>query len=735
LIFFPTQNFNLFFWEELFLKKDFLVEVGVEELPVEYLKSALEQLKKLFLNLLISERFFTPQEKENIKVYATPRRLVVLIKNLPEKQKKEDIFIKGPPVKIAFTEEDKVSLAGQKFAERCEVKEEDLLVGPYEGEEKYYPLRKISLKKAKETNKYVFAVKEKEQKEAREILAKFLPELLMKIKFPKLMRWEGRSLKFARPIRWILALLNEEIVQFQVGSILSSRFSYGHRFLSPPEKISISSPQQYFSQLRKNFVIVDPTERKEIIKKLLVKEGKKIKANVLLNEDLLETVVFLTEYPSVLLGHFEEKYLSLPREVVITCLQEYQQFFPLTGPTGDLKPYFLSVVNNDEKYLEMIKDGNEKVLSARLADAEFYFKEDTKIPFFQRKAQLREIIWLENLGTMAEKVERIKKLAGYLAQTINPEDEKLSQQVRRLAEICKLDLTTQMLTEKEFSKLQGIIGREYAKFFGEEKELAEGIFEHYLPRFTGDKLPTYLSAALVGLADKAISLIGYFISDFIPRGGDDPYGCRRCIRGIIEIIIEKKIRFNLSHFFHQGINLYPLADKTKEEVRARLNEFLLERTTLFFLEKFSHQITRSLLAGQKEVTDLVVAWNKANFLSSVENEDYFKESVISFSRVFNILAGKRYKKFSPSLLQEKAEKELYRQFERIKEKLVLSIKAENYPQTLTLLLSLKKPIDDFFDQVLVMTEKEEIRENRLGLLDLLSQSFLKLADFSHFHFA
>jgi glycyl-tRNA synthetase beta chain len=191
----------------------------------------------------------------------------------------------------------------------------------------------------------------------------------------------------------------------------------------------------------------------------------------------------------------------------------------------------------------------------------------------------------------------------------------------------------------------------------------------------------------------------------------------------------------LSHFFHQGINLYPLADKTKEEVRARLNEFLLERTTLFFLEKFSHQITRSLLAGQKEVTDLVVAWNKANFLSSVENEDYFKESVISFSRVFNILAGKRYKKFSPSLLQEKAEKELYRQFERIKEKLVLSIKAENYPQTLTLLLSLKKPIDDFFDQVLVMTEKEEIRENRLGLLDLLSQSFLKLADFSHFHFA
>ncbi|MFH1613111.1 MAG: glycine--tRNA ligase subunit beta [bacterium] len=705
------------------MQQNFLLEIGVEELPVSYIESAIFQLENLIKKMLEDNRLYN--DDIDISVKATPRRLVVFIKNLPNKQKEKVIFIKGPAVKFAYNEKSEQQIPFHKFAEKF--KENTIYIGVYEQGEKYRNVNLENIKDGFLNNKYIFAGGEKEEKNTNEILKIVLPQLISSLKFPKLMRWEAKNIKFARPIRWILCLLENEIINFKIGEIESSNYSYGHRFLSNNQKIFLNSSDEYFEKLKNAFVIIDQNQRKNIIKKSIQEIVNQINGKILLNEDLLNTTTFLTEYPSALLGNFQEKYLSLPKDIIVTCLEEYQQYFSVIDENNNLKPYFISIVNNDTTYLDIIRQGNERVLEARLSDADFYFQKDIEIPFKEREEKLKNIVWLEKLGTIEEKIKRMENLSVWFLQ--ETENMFLSEKVKELIKLCKLDLTTTMITEKEFSKLQGIIGREYAIFFKIDEEIANGIFEHYLPRFTNDKLPSYFSSAIVSILDKIDSLVGCFIAGFIPTGTEDPYGCRRYARAIIEVILEKKIKINVYSFLEESIETYKEKIKIpSENLLNNLNKFLLERFRLFLEENFSYDIVRSVLLDKIE--NIVIIWNKINYLDKVKNEKDFQEIIVSFSRVFNILNGKKYQGFDVNLLEEPAEKSLYEQFESIKQDLEKNLICENYFSLMELFFSLKKPIDTFFNNVLVMVEDEKLKNNRLGLLTKLSSEFLKFADFS-----
>jgi len=683
--------------------KELLLEIGTEEIPAGFIPQALNDLESLSKKEFEANRI----DFKGIRTLGTPRRLVLFIEFLSEKQRDVETKKIGPSKQAAFDSKGSPTPAAIGFARSQSVSVESLkLIQTEKGE-------------------YVCAFKEEPGRPTLELLPSILPRLILNLPFQKSMRWAEVPIRFARPIHWILALFGGEIVPFEMGNVQSGNVTYGHRFMHPGS-FTVKDFKSYLGKTKEAYVIVDPLERKTRIEEEMIHEGASVKGKVLRDEDLLNEVNFLVEYPVALCGKFDPKFLMLPREVVTHSMKEHQRYFPLEDDRGALVPYFVCISNTDPKDRTVVVKGNERVLKARLSDANFFFQDDLKIPLEKRLEELKKVVFQAKLGTSYEKVMRFTKLALFICEQVEP---KLRQAVERASLLCKADLVTGMVGE--FPKLQGVVGREYARLSGEKPEVYEAIYEHYLPAFAGDRLPNHPVGDMVSIADKLDTMVGCFGVGLVPTGTADPFGLRRQALGIIRIILEKRYPLSLVQLIEEGGRLLkdkmerPFADVKKEVIeffRIRYQNLLLDKGYPFDV------VDAALSTSFDELMDVQ---HRIDALKVGRVSQDFESVVIGFKRAMNILKGYSSRKdVNPSLFSEAAEKDLYQSFLKAKEKIDLHLKQRAYESAMLEMTQMRKPIDTFFDKVMVMVEDEKIRNNRLALLDGIGQLFLRIADFS-----
>jgi len=679
------------------------MEIGTEEIPAGFIPQALMDLESLVKKELEVNRI----SFNRIRTLGTPRRLVLVIDSVAEKQRDEETKKIGPSKQAAFDVKGNPTKAAIGFAKGQSV-----------------PVESLTLIQT-EKGEYVCAVKKEPGRETPEILSSLLPKILLSIPFKKSMKWADVPIRFARPIHWILALFGGEIIPFEVGNIRSGNVTYGHRFMhSGP--ISVKDFQSYLKKTREASVIIDPVERKKKIEDEMIREGAKVSGKVLKDEDLLDEVNFLVEYPVALCGTFDNKFLSLPREILIHSMKEHQRYFPLVDDHGILLPHFVCISNINPRNREVVVTGNEKVLKARLSDAAFFFEDDLKIPLEKRVEQLKKVVFQAKLGTSYEKVTRFKQLALWITERIDPQ---LRESVERASLLCKADLVTGMVGE--FPKLQGIIGREYARLSGEKPEVAEAIYEHYLPGFAGDRLPSSPIGDIVSIADKMDTIVGCFGVSLVPTGTADPFGLRRQALGIIRIILEKKYTISLTGLIEESQKqLKEKMERPFDEVKEGVLDFYRVRYQNFLLDKgYPFDVIQAVISTAFD--ELVDVQHRIDALRTAREWKDFESIVIGFKRAMNILKGSSSKReISSSLFTESAEKSLYQSFLKVKENINRLFNQKDYEAALLEMTLMKKPIDEFFDGVMVMVEDDAIRNNRLALLDEIGKLFLRIADFS-----
>jgi glycyl-tRNA synthetase beta chain len=683
--------------------KELLLEIGTEEIPAGFIPQALIDLESLAKKELEASRI----DYNGIKTLGTPRRLVLVIESVLEKQRDEETKKIGPSKQSAFDEKGNPTKAAIGFAKSQSV-----------------PVESLTLIQT-EKGEYVCAVKKESGKPTSELLSSILPKWIFSIPFQKSMRWADVPIRFARPIHWILALFGGEVIPFEVGNIRSGNITYGHRFMHP-DYFPVKDFQSYLQKAREASVIVDPAERKKRIKDEVIREGAKVSGRVLKDEELLNEVNFLVEYPVALCGTFDNKFLSLPREILIHSMKEHQRYFPLVDDHGILLPHFVCISNINPKNREVVVKGNEKVLKARLSDAAFFFEDDLKTPLEKRLEQLKKVVFQAKLGTSYEKVMRFKQLALWMTERIDP---KLGEMVERTALLCKADLVTGMVGE--FPKLQGIVGREYARLSKERPEVAEAIYEHYLPSFAGDRLPSSPIGDIVSIADKMDTIVGCFGVGLVPTGKADPFGLRRQALGIIRIILEKKYPISLRGLIEESEKL--LKEKMEcpvEKVKEEVLDFFRVRYQNFLLDKgYPFDVTEAVISNS--FGELLDIQHRIDALRTAREWKDFGSIVIGFKRAMNILKGlTSTMEINPSLFSEPVEKNLYQSFLKARENISRFLSQKDYETALLEMTQMKKPIDEFFDGVMVMVEDETVRNNRLALLDEIGKVFLKIADFS-----
>lgn len=687
-------------------KRDLILEIGTEEIPARFMAEAIGQLGEIASNLISQNRI----KINNVKVWGTPRRLVLLVEGLGEKQADVTEKKKGPARKAAFDAEGKPTRAAQGFARSQGIGVEELQIEEFQGGE------------------FVFAVKEVKGGEARKILPGLLTELISKLYFPKPMYWESREVRFARPIRWLLALYGEETVSFSYAGLPAGNQTYGHRFIQPGP-FTVGTPGDYFKSLQEAFVVLDQEERKASIREQAEEKARELGGVALIDPDLLEEVNYLVEYPVAVVGSFSPEFLEIPQEVLITTMQSHQRFFPVSRPGGGLLPHFITISNSQADPRGYIKAGNERVLRARLADARFFFQEDQKVNPDQGVEKLKGILFQEELGTLHEKTGRIVQLAGYMADSLDlPEESR--ELVSRAAFLCKFDLTTNMVYE--FPELQGIMGREYGRLAGEKEGVTGAIFEHYLPRFAGDELPASIAGALVSIADKVDSIAGCFGIGIVPTGSQDPYALRRQALGIVNILLEKGLPLSLSRLLDRAVGfLSPRGlEKTGVEINQEVLEFFRQRIRNVFLEKgIRYDLVDAVLNTDFDIVPR--SYQKAQCLAKALEDPDFSRLMTAFTRVANLARDvSREGQVRQDLLREEGEKNLYQSFTRLQENIEGLWNKEDYPGILAGFAAMQKPVDDFFDQVMVMVEEKELRDNRLFILRDIRDLFRKYADFS-----
>jgi len=689
--------------------KELLLEIGTEEIPSGYIPPALEGMEAGIKNLFEAHRI----EFSGVKALGTPRRLTLYVSQVEERQRDSITEILGPAKRIAYDERGNPTKAAMGFARGQGVSVEELQV------------------KTTDKGEYICVIKREEGGETRALLREILPKLITSLPFPKSMRWGERHLRFARPIHWMLALFGGETVDFQLDGLQSGEWTYGHRFLKP-QAISVRGFSTYLQALKNAYVLVDPDERRESICKQMADMASQQGGRVLEDEELLNTVTFLVEYPVVLCGHFDPAYLKLPRELLITTMREHQKYFSVIdareagvqGP-APLLPYFLAVSNLKARDMGVIQRGNERVLKARLADAQFFFQEDQKRPLEARVEDLKQVVFQEKLGTSYEKVRRFKELALYLASRV---DETAGPAVARVAELCKADLVTEMV--KEFPTLQGIMGSEYARLSGEPDEVVRGILEHYRPRFSGDQIPGSVSGALVSIADKLDTIVGCFGVNLIPTGSEDPYALRRQALGIIHIILGKGYSLSLRALISKSLEL--LRGKLlrpAEEVKKDVLEFFKVRFSNLLIGQGLRQDTVEAVLSV-EFDDLVDAYQRIEALAEFRNDPHFESLLVAFKRVVNILPKNFSGEVHPALFEKEEERDLYQAVAKIKDLVTTALAQKEYRKALAEISTLRSPVDKFFTGILVMVENPEVRNNRLALLDSVAQLFKGFADFS-----
>ena len=537
------------------------------------------------------------------------------------------------------------------------------------------------------------------------------------------MRWGDLDFKFIRPIRWFVALYGADVIPFELANVKSGRTSRGHRFLSQGD-FEIADAKSYEKACEANFIIVDQDKRKQMIREQIEAVAKANGGQAEITEDLLEEVLYLVEYPTALCGKFEEKYLQLPPEAVITPMRDHQRYFPVKTAEGKLLPLFITGRNGGKEYLETVQHGNERVLRARLADAQFFFDEDRKKSLEEHREKLKTVVFQQGLGTMYEKTERLEKLADFIADAIGA-DEKAHKHARRAAILSKADLVTGMVTE--FTELQGIMGREYAKLDGECEKVAVAIDEHYKPRFAGDSQPQTTAGRIVSLADKIDTIVGTFSLGKIPTGSQDPFALRRQALGLVNMIIEAKYHLSLSAIVAKAMDLYGIED---EKARAKMQQDVADFIRLRLknvLESIRYDVVDAVLA---DVDDIYAVALRAKAVADYVTDADAGAGVQAFVRVANLAKKAASAEVSADLFQTDAERNLFAAYEKASAAVASDVASESYAEAITALAALAAPIDTFFDDVMVMDKDEKIKNNRLGLLKSIDELVSRIADFT-----
>ena len=724
------------------MPKDLILEIGTEEIPAGFIPRALDTIKNRLENYLEKEAGIPFQ---GIRTLGTPRRLVIYIEGMAEKQADMPVKTTGPAKRAAFDEHGKPTKAADGFAKSQGVKVKDLKIVQTEKGE------------------YICAEKVVKGKKTKDILQGALPKLIGGgTLFPKTMRWGNGDITFARPLHWIVALFGKEIIPFKVGDIKAGRVSYGHRFMKP-QPFKVTGFKDYLKKTKAAYVIADIEERRKLIQKDIEKEARSVKGFVLQDDELLTEVTNLVEYPAVLLGSFDKEFLNIPKDIAINAMREHQRYFSVIDKDGNLLPYFITVANTKAKNPKVVAKGNERVLRARLSDAKFYFDKDIKTPLTERVEQLRGVVFQAKLGTSYEKVRRFAELAIFIGDALDQceplgADEKVENflgedynpkafdsfsigpklfhkmVIGRAAMLCKADLVSGMVGE--FPKLQGIMGMEYALILGECTDVARALYEHYMPIQAGGKVPAGIPGAVISIADKMDTICGCFGVGLIPTGATDPYALRRQALGIIAIIIEKGFPIAIDKVIDKSITLL-------NEKLTRAPADIKKDVIDFFKERLRNQLMSQGYSFDAVDAVLSAPWYNVNdAVKRVTALEKFKKNpacgtlVIAFKRVSNILKGQEAKgtgqeeKPDTSLFEETKEKELFEVAEKIAPEIDRYWKQGNYEKVFETLASLKGTIDTFFDKVMVMVEDAKIRRNRLVLLNVIRNLYYQIADIS-----
>jgi len=684
--------------------KELLFEIGTEEIPSAYIPGALADLEAAAKRLLAEERLASG----SVRTLATPRRLVLVVEGLAEAQEDRVRQVVGPTKAVAFDAQGNPTKAAQGFARARGVPVETLQV------------------RALERGEYVVAVVEERGAKAADLLPALLVRLLGELSFPKFMRWGNGSMRFVRPIRWLLAVYGGRALEFEVDGVPSGNKTYGHRFLGP-RAARVHSFAEYLETLEEKQVIVDQDRRRVLVKRLATEAAAAVGGTPLLDPDLVETVTHLVELPTVVCGSIKPEFLALPREVVITPMRKHQRYFPVVDAQGNLLPHFVAISNMRAKDMDAIREGNERVLRARLTDAEFFYRDDRKVPLADRVPALQGILFQERLGTVLDKVERIEALAAHLAEAAHL-DPGMVAKARRAARLCKADLVTTMV--REFPELQGTMGAEYARLSGEDAEVARALEEHYRPRYAGDAVAGSTLGATVALADKLDSLAGCFGIGVVPSGAGDPFALRRAALGVVLTLLDRKLAIPLGPAVRRALALLasrctrPAAEVEREVLeflRGRLHTVLSERGVAADLAE------AALAAGIDDVPD---AARRAEALMGFRKEPDFAELAVTFRRVVNILPPGFGRPVNPQQFVESAERALHAQTAGLRAEVAGLLDAGEYLRALRHIAGLRPVVDMFFDEVLVMAEDASLRENRLALLAEVAQLYARIADFA-----
>lgn len=681
------------------MSKTLLLEIGTEEVPAHVMPGILSQLKenaaKTFEELRI--------EYKNIKTLGTPRRSALLVEGLAEQQADLSKENRGPAVNIAFDADGNPTKAAQGFARGQGVKPEELVT----------------------KDGYVYAMVHEKGGQTVDLLGDTLKGLVDGLNFPNNMHWADLDYKFIRPLRWLVALYGQDVIDFEVANVKSGRTSRGHRFLSEGD-FEIANAEDYVEACRKASIIVDQNERCEMIRQQIAEVAAANGGQAEVNEDLLEEVLYLVEYPTALCGKFDEKYLALPAEAVITPMRDHQRYFPVLKD-GQLLPLFITIRNGGKEHLETVQHGNERVLRARLEDAQFFFDEDRKKTLEQHGEKLKTVVFQDGLGTIYDKALRLEVLAGYIADAIGANEQDKKDAVRA-AKLAKADLVTGMVTE--FTELQGVMGREYALLDGETKAVAQAIDEHYMPRFAGDSQPASVAGRIVSLADKIDTIVGTFSRGLIPTGSQDPFALRRQALGIVNMLKEAQYHISLSQLVAKAMELLKIADVGQQ---AKLQNDVADFMKLRLKNVLADAGIRYDVVDAVFVTvdDIYGVFLRAQAVNEAVKQD-MEKTIQAFVRTGNIArkAENVQAAVEAGLLAEQVEKDLCKAYEAASDKAEKEIAAQDYAGAIATLSQLAAPIDAFFDGVMVMDKDEKIKNNRLGLLKLVDNLICQVADFS-----
>ena len=676
------------------MKRDLLFEIGTEEIPAHVMPHLLEDLAQLAETMLKEHRL----SYEKVRTLGTPRRAALIVTGLAERQEDVNTETRGPSVAIAFDADGNPTKAGAGFARGQGVDPSALI----------------------QRDGYVYASVHESGAATAELLTSLLPDLVRAIPLPNSMRWGDLDFRFIRPIRWFVALYGTEIVPFTLAGVTSGNHSRGHRTLAPADFV-ITSAADYEAACEKAYIIVDPERRRAMICEQITETAKACGGTAEITPDLLEEVLYLVEYPTALSGSFEEKYLALPAEAVITPMRDHQRYFPVKAADGSLLPAFITVRNGGKAHLDVVAHGNERVLRARLADAQFFFDEDRKKSLAEHREKLKTVVFQRGLGSMYEKTERLMALTTAIVEEMaaGDADGTALADARRAAELSKADLMTGMVTE--FTELQGIMGREYALLDGESPAVARAIDEQYMPRFAGDELPQTPLGVALSVADKIDNIVGTFSQGRIPTGSQDPFGLRRQALGLVLMLIEQESTMLLSDLVDEACDLYDL-EEFRDKMQVYVADFIRLRLKNVLSERgVRYDVQEAVLGDVDLVADVPV---RAAYVERLLASEGGEALVQSFVRVGNIARSVTGGTVDPALFKAEEEGALLSSYQA-----AADARAEG-EDTLPAEQALGRAINAFFDAVMVMDKDARVKENRLSLLKMIDDDLLETADYS-----